>query len=126
MKTGMKLKLALGAIAVGVMSQTVEAKNPDSIVVSVTPTVSYSVVITSPMVNGYDFGTVALGFSTISTVAIGVQNDGTVAEYLSLAITNTAPGNWAPAGTAAADTFRLSGRFAATQPVDSAFVVADD
>ncbi len=126
MKTRLKQLLVMGLMVMGLGMGKAWAWNPDTMVVSVTPSVTYSVSISSPMNQGYQFGTVALGATTISTVAIAVSNNGTVAESFSLAITNSAPGNWAPAGSSGADQFRMSGYFNTTQPADGTFGAADD
>jgi hypothetical protein len=100
--------------------------NPDSIVVSVTPGgLIYAVTITSPMVSGYAFGTVALGGTTISTVGITVANTGNIAEYFSMKVANSSPDTWTPvSGTPATDQFKLMAYMNATEPADATFVDA--
>lgn len=109
MKTRMKVKWLLGVIVAmgfGLVGKA-QAANPDTMQVSVTPTVTYAVSITSVSAGGYNFGTVALGASTQSTAAIVLTNTGNVSEYFSLAISNTS-GNWAPnVGGAGTDAFRM-------------------
>ena len=85
---------------------------------------TYSVSIASVNAAGYQFGQVALAASTISTHAITVTNNGTIAEYFAMAISDTSPDAWGPgaSGTAAANTFGLIGHFNATQPADATFV----
>jgi hypothetical protein len=104
-----------------------QAANPDTMTISVTPSVTYAVTITSVNASGYQFGTVALAASTISTAAIIVKNTGTIHEYFALGISNSSPDNWAPgaSGTAGANTFGLIGEFAATQPADGSFASGD-
>ena len=141
MKT--KLKHAVKAVTVaglmvlglGVWKDAQAAPNPDTMTVYVTPTgLTYAVTITSPAValQGYNFGSVALGGSTISTMAIVVTNSGTVGEYWALKVSNTSPDNWAPLGadgTPAYNEFELLGRFVTTgagQPADGTFSGAND
>jgi hypothetical protein len=123
MKT--RLKWLLGAaVGIGMTGSAHALSNPDTMVVSVTPgNVTYAVAITSPMTGGYQFGTVNLAATTISTAAIGVQNTGNIAEYFALKISNSSPDNWAPVGsTPAADQFQLMAYLNATQPGDATFV----
>lgn len=114
----LSLLIGLWIAAVG----TASAVNPDTIVISVTPSVTYSVSITSPMVQGYQFGTVALGATTISTVAITVANNGNVAQYFAMAISNSSPGTWTPQAAAAADQYNMRAYFNTTQPASATFV----
>ena len=100
------------------------AGTSDTTTVSVTPNVTYAVQITSPVAGGYDFQTVNLGATTVSTLAIDVRNAGNVAEYFGLAISNTS-GSWAPGVTPDTDTFRMIGYFNATEPSTSTFVTGD-
>jgi len=124
MKTTWKVALGAVALSVGLLGKA-QAVNPDTMVVSVTPSVTYSVAIASPMTGGYQFGTVALGATTISTAAIVVTNNGNVAQYFSMSISNSSPGTWAPnAGVPASDQYRMMGFFNATQPAASTFVDA--
>jgi len=120
--------LKQGAIATLAMIGLIgaaQAVNPDTMVISVTPSVTYSVSIASPMVQGYQFGTVALGATTISTVAIVVSNNGNVSEFFSLAVSNTSPGTWTPTtGAVGSDTFRLRAHFNTTQPASATFADA--
>jgi hypothetical protein len=106
----------------GVLVDKAQAVNPDSIVVNVTPNVTYSVHITSPMTGGYQFGSQALGATTLSTSAIGVTNDGNVSEYFTMSIANSSPGNWAPqTGAPGADQYEMQALLttANAQPVSS-------
>jgi len=125
MNTRNRWKQWMLSIGLGLgLSGAAHAVNPDTMVVSVTPSVTYSVSIASPMVQGYQFGTVALGATTISTVAIVVNNNGNVSEYFSMSISNASPGTWTPAGSAGADQFSMLAHFAATQPASATFTDA--
>ena len=126
----MKVALASGLLVLGfgLFSKAQAAGNPDTMTISVTPSVTYAVSIASVTGGaGYQFGTVALAASTISTAAIVVTNTGTISEYFAMAVSNSAPDNWsaAAAGTAAANAFGLIGEFSATQPAIAAFVGGD-
>jgi len=114
-------------LGLGMMQNAQAAGNPDTMTISVTPSVTYAVTISSPFLAGYQFGTVALAATTVSTVAIGVQNTGTIWEYFSMAVTNTAPDAWIPgaSGTAGNNQFGLIGEIAATQPLVSGFAAGD-
>jgi len=128
MKTNYGFGRTLVALAIGLGLWGLKAyavNNPDSIVVSVTPGgLTYGVAISSPFASGYQFGTVALSATTISTVAIGVQNSGNVGEYFAIKVSNTAPDNWAPGGAAGSDVFKLMAYMNTTQPADATFVDA--
>src|SRR4029077_5237639 len=65
----------------------------DVMQVSVTPSVTYSVTITSVNASGYQFGIVALGQTTASTSAITIKNSGNVAEFFAMSISNST-GSW--------------------------------
>ena len=131
-----KVAMAAGlmVLGLGMVQEAGAYKNPDTMTVYVTPIgLNYSVSITSPTGNvaGYDFGSVALQASTISTQAIVVTNDGTVGEYFALAVSNTSPDNWSAIASAALDynKFRMMGHFVASgaaQPLDSDFSTAVD
>jgi hypothetical protein len=117
--------VAIAIFGLGLSGTAHALNNPDTIVVSVTPGgLTYAVAITSPMTQGYVFGTVNLAATTISTVGIGVQNTGNVAEYFSLKVSNTAPDNWAPNASAGTDQFKMMAFLNATQPADATFVDA--
>jgi hypothetical protein len=94
------------------------AGSTDTITVTVTPDVQYSVQITSPELQGYDFGLVRVGQSTISTLAIAVKNNGDIQEYFSLAVNDTTGGNaWTNNGASLAagtTSFVMQGFFQAT------------
>ncbi len=121
MKHKLKQVLITGLVVMGigvVMSKRAEAKQPDTMTLSVTPSgLTYAVAITSVNGSGYQFGPVAVAGTTVSTMAITVANSGgsNTSEYFGMMVTNTSPDNWAP-GVPAADTFRLIGTFSATQP----------
>jgi hypothetical protein len=128
--------LAVGLMAFGLgwlTQQKAEALGPttDSIVVSVTPTgLVYGVSISSPYAGGYNFGSVALGATTGSTLAIVVKSSGTVSEYFSMSVVDPGSNPWSPLsvdGTpSVVDQFELQGHFttANTQPADATFVSA--
>ena len=105
-----------------------QAANPDTMVVSVTPgNITYSVAITSAMTSGYQFGTVNLAATTISTAAVTLTNNGNIAEYFALKVSNSSPDNWAPvSGTPAADQFKLMAYLNSAQPADATFATALD
>src|ERR1700690_1292221 len=113
--------LALGLI------QKAEAASTDTLTVSVTPQVTYAVTITSVNPSGYQFGTVALAATTISTAAVGVKDSGTISEYFSMAISNTAPDAWTPGagGTAGNNSFGMIAELAGTQPASASFAAGD-
>ncbi len=123
MKSKLKQVLVTGLVVmgIGVIAQRAEAKNPDTMTLSVTPAgLTYSVAITSVNGSGYQFGSVALAGTTVSTAAIVVSNSGggNASEYFGMMVSNTSPDNWAPqTGAPAADQFRLIGEFSTTQPV---------
>src|SRR5882672_11303697 len=108
MRTVMKAVFAAGLMVLGLGLGTRKAEaspNPDTMLVSVTPGgFTYGVVISSPLNNGsdgttgYDFTQVNLGATTISTVAIVVKSSGTIAEFFSLAISNSLQDGWTPVG----------------------------
>jgi len=131
MKHVVKAALASGllVLGLGLVNKTYAAGgNPDTMTISVTPTVTYAVTITSTTGGvGYQFGSVALAASTISTAAIVVRNTGTIYEYFAMAVSNSNPDNWAAGASAtpAANTFGLIGYFNATQPADATFVGGD-
>src|SRR6185312_16838268 len=127
MNTSMKKVLVAGLFAVSVgLCGKAQAAASDTKQISVTPSVTFGVQITSVNANGYQFGTVALGATTESTAAITLTNTGTIPEYFAMAITNTS-GNWVATSTAAAvDNFRMIGEFSSTQPdMSSGFNTAD-
>ena len=135
MKNAVKVVMAAGLMVLGLgLVKEAQAGTNDTMKVYVTPSagsLSYAVTITSPEVQGYDFSSVALGATTISTLAIEVTNSGTVGEYFAMAISNTSPDNWAavPTGTPGYNQFKMLGHFvnhAAGQPVDSTFDVNVD
>ena len=97
---------------------------------SVTPgNPTYAVGISSPEVGGYDFGSVNLGATTISTLAIVVEKLGTISE-IAARLSVTADGGWTPVvvdtAAPAYNTFELQGHFAATQPADATFSTTND
>ncbi len=115
METTMKwtsriLVAGLIVLGLGMMQKVQAAASTDTITISVTPGVTYSVAISSPFLAGYNFGTVNLNTTTLSTVAITVQNTGTVTEYFGLALSNST--NWSVSSTAVgANQFTMAGYF---------------
>ena len=123
-----KAVLAAGLMVLGLgVMKAQAAGNPDTMTISVTPSVTYAVTITSVNPNGYQFGTVSLAATTISTWAIGVKNSGTIWEYFSMAVTNTAPDAWTPgaSGTAGNNVFGLIAELSANQPAPAGFLTTD-
>jgi hypothetical protein len=114
------------------------AATTDTAVLSVTPgNFLYGVVISSPLNNGsngttgYDFTQVNLGATTISTVAIHVNNAGNVPEYFSIAISNSNPDGWTAinSGVPGFNQFELLGHLETTgagEPNSGAFNVNTD
>jgi hypothetical protein len=129
-------RIALGALAVFcLLASKAHAGASDTTVLSVTPgNITYGVLITSPIASGttgYDFGQVALGATTISTLAIQIQSAGNASEYFALAISNSNPDGWTAinTGTPGYDQFLLKGHFVthgAGQPASGTFNVNTD
>jgi len=95
--------------------------------VTVTPGVSYAVYITSPEAQGYDFHTVNIGQSTISTKAIAVQNAGNIDEFFSIGVVDVTPSvAWFNQLTPATTSYSMHALFVATsapQPSSGTFAV---
>jgi hypothetical protein len=123
--------LTSGLIVLGLgWTQKAHAINgsTDTITVTVTPDVQYSVQITSPELQGYDFGLVRVGATTISTLSIAVKNSGDISEYFSMAVNDNSGGNsWTNNGASLAPgttSYVMQGFFVATptpQPANSSF-----
>src|SRR5712691_8262806 len=103
MNTSMKRVLITGLmlLGIGAVGRRAEAigPNPDTMIVSVTPgNTGFGVYITSPIAgSGYDFGTVNLGATTMSTLAIVVKSSGTVSEYFAMTVTSNGGADaWTP------------------------------
>ena len=128
MNTNTKRALATGLMLLGIgmwSSKAQATNNPDTMTVSVTPNVTYGVSIASVSSAGYDFQTVALGATTVSTSPVVLTNTGNIAEYFSMAISSSS-GNWGSViGTPGTDQFRMVGRFSATQPSSTTFNTSD-
>src|SRR2546423_11434529 len=77
--------------------------NPDTMTMTVTPGgVTYGVTISSPYASGYDFTTVTIGQTTISTKSIDIINSGTISEFLSLSVVDATPSvGWSNAASPA-------------------------
>ena len=120
MKLTMKRVLIAGLVMLGVggLTRQARAATSDTMSISVSPQVTYGVTISSPFAQGYVFGSIALGASTLSTVAITLNTTGaTGPEYFGLSVSNTS-GNWtSTVGAPGQDTFRLGAKMAATQPL---------
>ena len=123
----------LGFIAAGLLvlgfgvSQKAEAANPDTMTMTVTPTgFTYAVSIASPEVQGYDFTSVAINATTISTKAIVVTNAGNVSEYFSLAVNDTTGGGngWTNSTSNGVKTYVMQGLIQAAQPANASFTGA--
>ena len=114
-------------LGLGLVQKVQAAGNPDTMTISVTPSVTYAVTITSVNGSGYQFGTIALAATTVSTSAIVVKNTGTIWEYFSMAVTNTAPDAWTPgaSGTAANNVFGMIAELSANQPLVASFAGGD-
>jgi hypothetical protein len=129
MNTSMKRALTAGLVllGLGVITQKAQAASTDTIQLSVTPgNITYGVSISSPYASGYNFGSVNLGQTTVSTLAITVTATGAnSAEFFGLAVANTS-GGWAPASAPASDAFRMVGYFNATQPSSTTFNAGSD
>jgi hypothetical protein len=128
MKQVMKAVLAAGIVilGLGVLEKAEAVTNPDTMTVSVTPNVTYGVQIGSVNAGGYQFGLVSLSGTTVSTAPVTLTNSGNIAEYFSMAISNST-GSWtAVAGSPAADQFRMIAELAANQPGESTGFVAGD
>src|SRR5437764_348423 len=123
------LVTGLMVLGIGLVGRRAEALQPDTMTLSVTPgNITFSVQITSVNPSGYQFGTVNLGATTISTAAIVLNNSGggNVSEYFGMKVGNSAPDGWTPqAGAPGTDQFRLIGELNATQPASASFVVGD-
>ena len=119
------LSTGLMVLGLGMCVSQAHAGNPDTMTVSVTPNVTYGVTITSVNASGYDFQTVALGATTVSTAPVTLTNSGNIAEYFAMAISSSS-GNWGSViGTPGVDQFRMVGLFNATQPSSTTFNTSD-
>ena len=119
-----KVVLASGLIVLGFgVWKQAHAANPDTMTITVTPGgVNYAVTISSPFLTGYAFGTVNIGVTTVSTVAIGVQNAGNIAEYFSLGVVDNTPTfAWANDLTPSNTTYALHALFQSAQPAEASF-----
>src|SRR4051812_38406796 len=137
MKTQHAIKVVLGSglivLSLGLFQKAHAVPgNPDTMLISVTPSgVNYAVTITSPEVQGYDFAAVNVGFTTISTKPVAVQNSGNISEFFSLAVNDiTGGGNaWTNSTSPANVTFTMQGELVATaagQPSNASFAGANN
>jgi hypothetical protein len=131
LRQAMKIALASGLIVLGLglCKEAVAFPNPDTMVMTVTPgTPLYAVAITSPEVQGYDFSTVAIGGTTISTKPIAVQNKGNISEFFSVGVVDiTTTYGWTNATSPAVKTYTMQAQFVTTgagQPTNASFVGA--
>jgi hypothetical protein len=133
MRTVARSAFAAGLIVLGLgMGRKAEASpNPDTMLVSVTPgNFAYGVVISSPLTygaTGYDFQTVNLGATTMSTIAIVVKSSGTIAEFFGVAISNSIQDGWTPVASAPGyDQFEMQALFngAGGEPLSGSFGAA--
>ncbi len=118
----MRHKIIIAAVVLLSFTSVALALNPDTMELTVTPGVTYSVSISSN--GGYNFGTVDIGQSTMTTTGITVSNNGNTSSKWQLKCDNTA--NWTAAAASAADTFNLRALFNAAQPADSGFTATTD
>ena len=124
MKRAIHVALATGLLVLGLgLFKDAQAANPDTMTITVTPGgVNYAVAISSPYAQGYNFGTVNVGLTTISTLSIGVQNSGNIAEYFSLGVVDNTPTfGWANDLTPATTTYAMQALFQSAQPAEASF-----
>src|SRR5271165_709339 len=130
LKRALQVALASGLVVLGLgMKKEAQAfGNPDTMTITVTPGApTYSVAITSPEVQGYDFSTVGIGVTTVSTKSISVQNHGNISEYFSLGVVDiTATYAWTNAASPANTTYTMQGLFQTNQPLSSNFAGANN
>ena len=121
MNTRLKKVLITGLVMVGIGAvHRAQAATTDTMLVSVSPAVTFAVSISSPFTlgnAGYQFGPVALSATTLSTVAITLNTTGANAyEYFGVSISNTS-GNWTSTASApGVDTFRMGAWIGSSQP----------
>ena len=118
----MKKKLLVFAALAGVlclMAYPGEAADPDTMTLSVTVSASLSVAISG---DPYDFETVSLNTTTMSTRAITITNDSTEA-IEDVLLSCTPPGGWTASAdlTNGANEFVLEAVFNSTQPTEADF-----
>ena len=115
MNTKLKKVLMTGLVTLGIggLSQIAQAATTDTMTVSVSPLVTYSVVISSPYASGYNFSNVSLGATTLSTLGITLNTTGSTApEYFGLSISNTSGGWTSTLSAPGQDTFRMGAKMA--------------
>src|SRR5436305_2381154 len=115
----MKRALIIGAmlLGLGIQAHQGHAAQPDTITLSVTPSgIIYSVQISSVPDTGYNFGTVTIAGTTVSTASITVANSG--GGNFSKYSRNTVSGRDCGSDVCSSDTdtFRLVGQFQTNQP----------
>ena len=129
----MKTKRAIGALVLGLMVLGLgvgkaKAATQDNIQLLVTPGVTYSVVITSVNASGYDFGTVNLNSTTLSTAPILVENNGDTNARWRVRIDSLAS-NWSAGAAPATDVYEMRALFTTTaggQPPEANFTDSTD
>ena len=83
----------LMVLGLGVVQKAEALGTPtDTMNILIRPDVTYAVDISSPFVQGYNFGLVQVAGTTISTVAIQVENAGNIVEFFSLGVVDTTGG----------------------------------
>jgi hypothetical protein len=124
----MKAVVSAGLIVLGLgLFSKAQAANPDTMSLFVTPSgFTYAVSIASPEVQGYDFTSVAINATTISTKAITVTNTGNISEYFSLAVNDiTGGGNgWTNSTSNGNKTYVMQGLIQSAQPANATFAGA--
>ena len=115
-----KLKVLFAALVVwglgGAMDRA-QAASTDTITLSLTPSTTFAVTLSSVTAGvGYQFGSVDLAATTVSTAAITVTNSGSIYEYFAVSVSNTNGGWTAVTGAPGVDQFRLSAQLNASQP----------
>lgn len=123
-----KFLAALSILAgIGIIATEARAAISDTILVRVTPVGTRDVTINSPA--EIDFGSVAIGGSTVAVTGIDVENSGNISQSYQLNLdllggTGTA---WTAGAAAGTDQFALFAVFnGATQPLPAAFGAEDN
>ena len=117
MNKHIKHVLLTGLVMLGV-GAAAQAATTDTMTVSVTPSVTFAVSISSPYTSGYNFSSVALAGTTLSTLGITLNTTGaTAAEYFGLSISNTSGGWTSTVSSPGQDTFRMAAKIGGSQPL---------
>jgi hypothetical protein len=132
LKQAVKIVLSAGLLilSLGVWKQAY-ALTSDTMQMTVSvdnASVNYAVKITSPVTAGYDFQTVAIGATTMSTLPIAVRNVGNINEFMAVGVVDITPTYaWTNNGaslSAATTSYYMQGQFVAhgvAQPTSTAF-----